>query len=373
LSSAAAVAELGLVLPHYRTPDLAVAAVDCLLSVARADGVNLALVLVDNGSDDEGRSMLRSLAERTGARLMEPERNLGYAGAANLGLSQLAAPRLGVMNPDVLVAPGCLRRLIQELDDGADAVGPLFHWDEGRRLLLPPAEPRGRLVELLYTLGRRPRLASTARRHWRRHARRHWLAQEPLPSFALSGALLLFRRSAIESVGGFDDGYPLYFEETDWLARARAAGKRARYVPAATAVHLFDQSARSEPRAQGWFVESALRFRRRHYGGAWSSLLDRVGRSAEAPPMGSPAIWPAAVGHLGPGEHWVEVSPFREGDPAAAARCRGSLGEWRLPEEIRVRHPTLSLHLRIVDCRGRERGWFLVPAANGSLEPPGQE
>ena len=152
------------------------------------------------------------------------------------------------MNPDVLVLPGCLPALLAALRAGAAVAGPRFYWDRGRRLLLPPAELRTRREELLRLLaGKRGGWAARARRRWRRHARRHWEAREPLPSHALSGSLLALRRSAWEAVGPFDEGFRLFFEETDWLLRARRQGLAGRYVPAAEAVHLYSQSA--APRA----------------------------------------------------------------------------------------------------------------------------
>jgi N-acetylglucosaminyl-diphospho-decaprenol L-rhamnosyltransferase len=356
------VADLGLVLVHYRTPQLAVTAVELLLEVAREDDVTLELVLVDNGSCEQGQAILRELAHRTGARLLETGRNLGFAGAANLGLSTLSTSLVGVMNPDVLVAPGCLRELTLGLSGDAEIVGPRFYWDQGRRLLLPPAQQRGRLLELLFTLGRTPTLAGLARRQWRRHARRHWRARESLRSFALVGALLLFRRSAYQSIGPFDEGYALYFEETDWLARAREAGKRAMYLPGACAVHLFDQSAQGEPRSRTWFAESTLRYRRRHYGNAWTALLARVEGPGSHERFDLPPPWPRTLPARTSEDLWIEVSPSPYGYPAAAEFWAGPLSEWCLPEEIRDQHPNLSLYVRVVDSRGRERGWYRMPA-----------
>jgi GT2 family glycosyltransferase len=355
------VSSLTLVVVHYHTPALACRAVEELASQAQRDALALDIVVVDNGSDERAREALRELAGRVPLRLVDAGRNLGYAGAANVGLDQARSFALGVMNPDVLVQSGCLRALLAELAAGADVAGPRFTWDEGRRVLVPPAEQRGRLVELLYTLGRRPALAGVARRHWRRHARRHWLATAPFRSEALIGALLTFRREAFESVGPFDAGFPLYFEETDWLARARAAGRRSSYVPEATAVHLYDQSARSEPRARAWFAESAMRFRRRHYGPSWTTLLGRLEPTPSQPPRRAPR-WPAPQLALAPGDYWLELSPFPHGFPAAAERWHGDPGSWRLPQEIRRRHPDLELHLRVVADSGRERGCFVLPA-----------
>jgi GT2 family glycosyltransferase len=356
--------DLTIALVHYHTPELASAAVSNLLSAAREDSIALELVIVDNGSDERGARELRSSASAANARVLAPSRNLGYAGGANLGLREARGAALGVMNADVVVRPGCLRALVGRLAAGGDVVGPRFTWDTAGRMLLPPSEPRGRLVELLYTLGRGGRASGLARRHWRRHARRHWIAQEPVASFALVGALLLFARSAPEMIGWFDEGYRLYFEETDWLARARTAGLRSWFVPEAVAVHLFDQSARGEPRSGSWFAESSERFRRRHYGRAWSLLLGRLeGLSLRARRDPAPRPWPPRAGELSPGEYWVEVSPHVHGYPAAAERWAGDPAEWRLPVEIRERHPELGLYVHLLDAGGRERGWFSLPAA----------
>ncbi|MBV8200259.1 MAG: glycosyltransferase, partial [Acidobacteria bacterium] len=246
---------LAVVLVHYHTPRLAAAAVgalqrDLASGPGAAAGLDVEWLLVDNGSDAAGRELLASLP----LRLLEPGRNLGYAGGVNLGVASSRAELVLLMNPDVLVLPGCAAALVDCLRAGAAAAGPRFFWDSGRRLLLPPAERRGRGSELLAVLAasRGGGWAERARRRSRRHCRRHWLAAAPLPSHSLSGSLLAVRRAAWERVGGFDEGFRLYFEETDWLLRLRRAGLPARFVPAAEAVHLYGRSAALEPRAAEW-------------------------------------------------------------------------------------------------------------------------
>ncbi|HEY4573417.1 MAG TPA: glycosyltransferase, partial [Thermoanaerobaculia bacterium] len=301
-----------------------------------------------NGSDEAGRALLAALPlER-----IDPGTNLGYAGGVSLGVARSTAEVVVLMNPDVIVQPGCVPALLDVLGAGAAVAGPRFWWDRGRRLLQPPSEVRARREELARVLaGKSPAWAERARRRWRRHARRHWEAQAPLPSFSLSGSLLAVRRSAWEAVGPFDAGYRLYFEETDWLLRAERRGLAGRYVPAAGAVHLYSQSAGREPRAAGWFEESARRFRRRWYGPRFTGLLEgldrRLPRRAAAasgiPPGGlrlpeEPSAYPL----------WVEVSPDPLGFPAAAERLAAPPdGPWNLPAEILERVPAAGLTVRV--------------------------
>lgn len=353
---------LSAVAVHYRTPELLASSVEALRRDCDAAGLACRVVVVDNGSARENRSLLRSAADL----LLEPGENLGYAGGLNRGIREARADRLFLFNPDVEVLPGCVPILLEALDSAAVA-GPRFYWDRGRRLLLPPTEGRTRLDEALRRLApRSPRLVRLARRRWRRHARRHWLAPAPFESPWLSGALLAVRRDALERVGPFDEGFRLYFEETDWLLRLRAAGLRAVHVPSAEAVHLYDQSAAGEPRSGAWFAESRSRFEARHYGRAFTALLRGVEPLTRAeepdPPEPTPADSPhpsaldleAPAGAARP--VWVEISAGAPGFPAAAELLGDPAGavSWRLPAEVWERLRPGVYSVRAVDAKGVE-------------------
>ena len=352
--------ELAVILVHYHTPQLAAEAVAALRADAAVQGIVAEWLLVDNGSDEAGKQALSALpVER-----VDPGRNLGFAGAVNLGVESSSAERLLIANPDVLVEPGCLGALLAALESGFPIAGPRFFWDRTRRLLLPPAERRTRRDEMLAAVAARwPSWAGRARRRWRRHARRHWEAAETLPSHDLSGGLLLFTRRAFHRIGRFDEGFELYFEETDWLLRARRLGVGAAYVPAASAVHLYNQSAMREPRAAAWFETSARRFRRRHYGEWFAGLLPRL--AGQAHPAAAPPEAPGSSLELsafaGREPVWIEVSPHRLGFPAAAEHLPGS-GRWTLPAEL-VGSP---LFVTASDAAGRELGRWTLPGTGAA-------
>lgn len=346
---------IAVILIHYRTPELAALAVEALRRDAGESGLEIEGILVDNGSDDDGRALLESLPfER-----IDPGANLGFAGGVNLGVARSRAETIVVMNPDVVVLQGCLSALVSALTKGAAVAGPRFYWDETCRLVLPPAEERSRRAELLALLATRDeRWAVRARRRWRRHARRHWEARAPLASYALSGSLLALTRAAWNRVGPFDEGFRLYFEETDWLRRAEKLGLPARYVPAAEAIHLHGRSAVQEERSGDWFEESARRFRERHYGRWFVKLLEALDRRLRRrPPLSSvlPELEPEAGLDLTlyPFPLWIEASPNRTRFPAAAERLAAP-GTWSLPLEIVERLAGSELALQIVDARGRE-------------------
>jgi hypothetical protein len=278
------------------------------------------------------------------------------------------------LNADVEVAPGCIATLRRALDDGAAVAGPRLHWDEGRTIVLPPTEPRTRRHALARAGAPG---AGWLRRAWRRHARRHWRAVEPLASWTLSGALLAVRRDAWELTGPFDEAFKLYFEETDWLHRCRRLGRTSHFVPRAAALHRYNQSAVQQPLAGAWFAESSRRFETRYYG-AWFVALER--RLARRPPaLAAVALPPAPtppVLDLAPfrararGPLWIEISPSPSGIPAAGCLVPGAATqEWRLPDDV-WRHLAAGTYLlQVVDDAGRELGRYAFRRSS-EVTPP---
>lgn len=407
---------LSVVFVNYRAAGLLVRALDSWQSDARAAGLaDVEWIVVDNGDDDLGRRRLDALAAAGEVRLIRPEANLGYAGGANLGLAQAGGEVLAVANPDLEISPGATAALLAVVTcQGSAIVGPRFVWDRGGTLLLPPAErrtPRDELADLVASRG--PSGAWIARRRWRRHARRHWEAAEPFASLELSGALLVFDRAAWQRTGPFDTGYPLYFEETDWLLRAGSLGLGVFHVPTARVLHLHGASSRQEPAAADWFTASAARFRTRHYGKRFAADLARMAQLVAAaadgqaatdqperlapkqrrgrlgPPPGRPggARPPAAGGSaepLAPGWHrrreraivgksgagpaagsaagsdrwWIELSPRAQGFPAVGQALEAPpAADWpfAVPADVRPRLGAGPWHLRLIDPAGEER------------------
>ncbi|MEM6793725.1 MAG: glycosyltransferase family 2 protein [Acidobacteriota bacterium] len=310
--------KLGVVVVHFHTPELARTAVESVRDQAAEEALECEIVVVDNGSTPEGREILAGLEV---AAVESSGRNLGYAGGFNRGVELLgSADAFMVMNPDLELLPSCLQQLVAALG-GAGVVGPRFFWDRPGGFMLPPAEQRGRAASLRRFLAPRSSFWSRrARAAWRAHARRHWSAEEPLASHDLSGALLMIEAGAWRRVGPFDDGFPLYFEETDWLARARRAGVSGRYVPSAQALHHYARSTPQEPRSSAWFEQSHRRFRGKHYGELFTRSLHFAARRWPAPaerPLGE-----------GPGEfsgsiRWLEIAAGVHGFPAASRRLGG--------------------------------------------------
>lgn len=296
---------LAVVWIHYRTPGLLRESVDAVKADLPVSPRGAELVVVDNGGlDDAG----------PGVKVVRPRTNIGYAGGVNLGVARTRSPNILIMNPDVIVRPGCVPVLLEALQRH-DVVAPSLFLDRERVFRLPPREQCDFLSTCIADLGRRhPWWAAYARRRWRGHANRHWpQGTVPVPSYDVSGAMLGFTRRTFDTLGPWDDGFPLYYEETDWLQRARQRGLKSALIPAAEAVHLYAQSTRHDPRAREWFAQSRGRFERKHFRSWQRAVLRSIGgRPIMAGGVPSPA------GAVPDAPARAELSASACGYPAAA-------------------------------------------------------
>ena len=361
---------LAVVLVHYHSPRALAEAVAALALDLERSGVAAEWRIVDNGSNASELAELQAL----GLPIVPGAGNRGFAAGVNAGFAATTAPCVLVLNPDVSVLAGCVPGLIFELASGACAAAPRLYWDHERRFLLPVGEERSRSWEALALLAKRwPRFAARARRRWRVDAHRHWLAAGALASNRLSGAALAIMRHAWEKVGPFDESFRLYFEETDWLLRLEGVGLVARQSARAEAVHTFAHSTKDEPQAAQWFDQSARLFRERHYGRLFARAHDRLAGVVSSParplPRFTDTTFAAALDVAGDEEVWVELSPNREGFPAAGARVLGrDLGAWQPPLALMRASGIAGMSLCAVTGDGRELGRWWIDQ-NKSLSP----
>jgi GT2 family glycosyltransferase len=96
------------------------------------------------------------------------------------------------------------------------------------------------------------------------------------------GSVLLVRAEALAHVGGFDEQFFLYAEETDWAYRAYRLGWRHAVVPSVTALHLGGATSTDRERRDAHFRASNERYLRKHHGtlGWQVARIGQLGGSA---------------------------------------------------------------------------------------------
>ena len=222
----------------------------------------MSIWVVDNGSADGTLEMVRD--EFPEITLIDAGRNLGFAAANNRAICQGRAPYVLVLNPDTQVEPGTLDRLLEIMDadpglgiSGCRLVREDGSFDHAARRAFPT--PLGALGHFL-GIGR---LRAAPRR----------LAQYRAPDVtegpvdAVNGAFMLIRRTALEEVGLFDEGFWMYMEDLDLSYRFAKAGWVTWYEPTVSAVHVKAGSSGRfrSARLTYAFHYGMFRFYRKHY------------------------------------------------------------------------------------------------------------
>ncbi|MFM7060162.1 MAG: glycosyltransferase family 2 protein [Actinomycetes bacterium] len=228
------------------------------------------VVVVDNGSGDG--SIERLGATHPEVAVLRPGANLGYARAANLGTAATRAPIVAVINPDALVTPGAGAAVLARFDADAHlgAVGPRILESDGS--VYPSAR---RVPSTRDAIGHA--VLGTIRPH--NAATRRYRELDADPEVArevdwVSGAAVWLRRSALDAIGGWDEGYFMYVEDVDLCWRLGRAGWTVAYEPTATVSHVQGVSTAGHPyRMVVAHHRSTLRFAGKRWHGVRRVLL----------------------------------------------------------------------------------------------------
>jgi N-acetylglucosaminyl-diphospho-decaprenol L-rhamnosyltransferase len=238
-------------------------------SLALATRREVEVVLADNGSTDGVPE--RVAASRPGVRLLRTGGNIGYGAAVNAGLADVHEGYALVANPDVRFEPGSVDELLAVARrwPRAATVGPATRTPAGE--LYPSARD---LPRLSTGIGHALIGWAWPGNPWTARYRREREGPRERPAGWLSGSCLLVDLSAFWSVGGFDPGYFMYFEDVDLAQRLGRAGWLHVYAPSAVVVHEGGHSTRRNPhRMARVHHTSAMRYVSRQYSGRRNAPL----------------------------------------------------------------------------------------------------
>jgi GT2 family glycosyltransferase len=194
----------------------------CLESLHRQTHPSVEVIVVDNGSTDGSREYIESAhpwvhIHSTGA-------NLGYAPANNAGFSVAAGEYLVVLNPDTEVDPDFVTGLVEAIEQESAGLATSRICFFGDRGVINACGNEVHLTGIGYCRG----------------------LGEPVERFdsraqvaSISGCAFMIRRDVLVRIGGFDDDYFMYVEDTDLSIRANIAGYRIVYAPRSIVYHKY--------------------------------------------------------------------------------------------------------------------------------------
>lgn len=259
---------VAIIIVTYKSARLAVNCVRSIQAQLESPGLDIRAVVVDNASGDfeTVAGAIRDNQWASWATCVLAPRNGGFAYGNNLGMRHAleTAPvdYFYLVNPDTELRAGAITTLVRfmELSPNAGIAGGSFENHDGSDWPIAFRFPSltseflgGMQIGLLSRLF----ASSVVPRE---------MSKQVQPTDWICGAAMMIRASVIASVGGLDESYFLYFEETDFCWRALRAGFRTWYVPESRVMHILGQSTNVTGPAEGsrrlpsyWF-ESRRRY-----------------------------------------------------------------------------------------------------------------
>lgn len=215
---------------------------DCLRSLpAGCHGLSTEVLVVDNASRDGSADLVAHDFPET--RLLVNDKNLGFSRAVNRAIESARGRYVLLLNPDTVVPPGQLARLVAIADRWPEValVAPQLR-DPVTSVIHPSFRPfpTWRTAFIHYTLAK-PFLRLFPLPHWQP------VIDRPTINGWLQGACLLIRRDLIDAIGGLDERFFLWFEDIEYCRRAIRARRPLLYTSEATVFHHEGKSVAQEP------------------------------------------------------------------------------------------------------------------------------
>ncbi|WP_434676404.1 glycosyltransferase family 2 protein [Pseudomonas sp. D3-10] len=264
--------ECDVIIVNYNAGDLLLASVRSAFAAGASK-----VIVVDNDSRDDSLMLLARIDAATGSlQIVRNATNLGFAAACNQGARLSEASNLLFLNPDTELAADAIDRMLQALrsSPGIGMVGGFLCNPDGseqaggRRVFPTPRRAFMRAFGLSRLSALFPSVLSDFLLH------KDPLPRVPVAVEAISGACMLVKREAIESVGLWDEDYFLHCEDLDWCMRFHQAGWRVLFVPDARVMHVFGGCSRHRPYFVEWHKHLGfLRFYRKFFRRKYPTVL----------------------------------------------------------------------------------------------------
>lgn len=238
--------------------------VDCIRSIdAAGSAYACSVIVVDNNSADGTVEMLQR--DFSNVRLLANAHNAGFAAANNQAMNLAQSRYMMLLNPDTILHRGALDELVRFMDGHPTVwvAGPLLLNKGGSVQHSGVRFPStwNILCEMFFLDRLFPRSKAFGR-----HKELYADTSIPRSVDYVRGACLIVRASVLNAVGGLDERFFMYFEETDWCYRIAQAGGKVYVCPAAKVVHFGgDEIGHYDERKLVHYHKSLLLFYQKYY------------------------------------------------------------------------------------------------------------
>ena len=249
--------DIAIVIVNYKMKDLIDKCLETLFCDIEGNGLDIAVVVVDNNSEDDVGKLLKETYPTV--RFIPQDVNPGLGTSANIGMKAVDATYYFALNPDTEFFSGqhTVRRLydFMEQHKKIGMIGPKIMYPDGSLQY-----SCWRFPSFLQPFYNRTKLGTLKQGTKRQayHLMKDFDHEKTLPVDALMGSAMFVRREALMQVGGFDERFWMYYEDIDWCMRMWEAHWPVYYVHDIVLQHLHGRGSAKVPGLFNAFFKNKL-------------------------------------------------------------------------------------------------------------------
>lgn len=248
--------------------------INCLDSLALSDYKNIIEVIVVNNSK---KSLERLKAKYKNLRIIKTPKNVGYGAGNNIGAKNAKGEYLFILNPDTKVFKNTIPELLSAFTDTNLAINAPTLLDRNNQVfpkqgtqILNPLSALASLTFLNHVLPKN------------KIAQKYWLSNLNKDGDryvgVVPGSAFMIKKSVFAKVGGFDEKFFMYFEESDLCKRIYDQGYKIMMSGKSKAIHYWDAKKGKSKKLQNYFTKSRFYYFKKHFGILSASMVEVVAR-----------------------------------------------------------------------------------------------
>lgn len=231
----------------------------CLRSLNVEKNSKINVVVVDNHSSDDSLAAIEAIEYPI--KILKNSENRGFAKACNQGAQYGQSNQIAMINPDCFINDDQLFQLSAQLINHKNAalVGcRVLNQDGGLQAATRRRLPTfWRTVMHMTRLGLLPFIKGI-------NINDNGQFESVKTVEAVNGACFIINRSDFEQLGGYDEVYPLHFEDLDLFARIKRIGKDVIYDSSVEVIHLHGHSSQDNAQIKAWKQQGLVRYMYKH-------------------------------------------------------------------------------------------------------------
>ena len=199
--------------------------------------IDFKLYIVDNGSSDGTPEFVENNYPQVS--VIRNEKNVGFGAGHNIIINSVESSYHAIINPDIVLKENVIKKMVDYMEENQDIglLSPRICFPDGRDQILGKRNPR-----LKYLVASRLR-GDEPGKLLREYAMLDCDLSKPIQIENATGCFMLLRTEVLKKIGGFDDGYFMYFEDADLTRRVNEVSKCV-YYPDATVNHVWGRESK---------------------------------------------------------------------------------------------------------------------------------